>query len=184
MIKVNLANYREDERKARRNRFYLLLVIAIILAILFNLVLYFYYQVLDLRQTARNQFLQEQIANIEEQLSGVDTFNFMLKDYKSRLDQYNKIINLTSDTINLLQNLNIITPVQIYYQQINFNNGVLKLHGVAKNSLYLSSFVDNLNKKYTKVKLSNSVLASNNSLNFDILAQESSVLEDSPNDKK
>ena len=108
----------------------------------------------------------------------------MLKDYKSRLDQYNKIINLTSDTINLLQNLNIITPVQIYYQQINFNNGVLKLHGVAKNSLYLSSFVDNLNKKYTKVKLSNSVLASNNSLNFDILAQESSVLEDSPNDKK
>ena len=79
--------------------------------------------------------------------------------------------------MSLLATLNSVTPNQVYYQQIAYNQGVLSLHGIAKSPLYLSLLMDNLNQKYEMVKLNNSVLGSNNTTNFEIVAKNKTVVK-------
>ena len=178
MIKINLANYRERECSQRKKRLFILLTISVSFALVLNLFLYFYYQALDMKQLARNQFLQEQVSILDNKLDPVNKFEGLLNNYKSRLSHYNEISNYSNNVVSLLTILNTITPNQVYYQSISFNLGVLHLQGFAKSPLYLSLLMDNLSQKYTDVKLTNSNLDSNNLINFDVIAKNKALVNE------
>lgn len=144
MIKINLLPHREEARKARRQQFFVLAGLVVMLG---GLLVFAGYTVIDgyvQHQESKNQFLKKEIAFLDKQ---VDEIKELKEKIQSLVDRKNAIESLQKDrgeTVFLLTELVQRTPEGVYLKTLKQNGLQITLSGYAQSNSRVSNFMRNL----------------------------------------
>lgn len=144
MIRINLLPHREEARKARRQQFY---TIAAMMVVLSGLVVFLGYTIIDgyiQHQESRNTFLQSEIAVLDKQ---VEEIKRLKEQSQALLDRKNAIESLQKDrgeTVYLLSELVRQTPEGIYLKGMKQAGAVVTVNGYAQSNSRVSTLMRNI----------------------------------------
>lgn len=144
MIRINLLPHREEARKARRQQFYTLSVMMLVLG---GLVIFAGYTVIDgyvQHQESKNQFLKKEIVALDKQ---VDEIKALKEKSQALLDRKNAIESLQKDrgeTVYLLNELVQRVPEGIYLKSLKQTGLKISLSGYAQSNSRISNLMRNL----------------------------------------
>lgn len=144
MIRINLLPHREEARKARRQQFY---TIAAMMVVLSGLVVFLGYTIIDgyiQHQESRNTFLQGEIAVLDKQ---VEEIKRLKEQSQALLDRKNAIESLQKDrgeTVYLLSELVRQTPEGIYLKGLKQAGAVVTVNGYAQSNSRVSTLMRNI----------------------------------------
>ncbi|MDD3482772.1 PilN domain-containing protein [Azovibrio restrictus] len=144
MIRINLLPHREEARKARRQQFY---SIAGMVVVLSGLVVFLGYTIIDgyiQHQESRNTFLQSEIAVLDKQ---VEEIKRLKEQSQALLDRKNAIESLQKDrgeTVYLLSELVRQTPEGIYLKGLKQTGAVVTVTGYAQSNSRVSTLMRNV----------------------------------------
>ncbi|AUR50877.1 PilN domain-containing protein [Aquella oligotrophica] len=144
MIRINLYNYRYQQVHYKKLRLYFLITSAVILALLINIFIYVFYQVKIMYQETRNSFLNAHISMLNERLKPIKDFEARIDIINKHIELINSIENERDDMVAFFQKLNQITPQQIYFTNISWNESSVTFNGVSSSPVYLADFLDRL----------------------------------------
>lgn len=147
MTRINLFDYRYQEIYYRKLRICWLIAITIIVSLGINIFIYIYYQIRILQQETRNTFFAANIDILNRQLKPINEYNVQLKLLNQQLKLLSQIEAVQDDMLAFCQQINKLTPPQIYFTQIDWESAVVSFSGVAKSPLYLADFLDKLRNK-------------------------------------
>jgi len=144
MIRINLLPHREEARKARRQQFY---TIAAMMVVLSGLVVFLGYTIIDgyiQHQESRNTFLKSEIAVLDKQ---VEEIKRLKEQSQALLDRKNAIESLQKDrgeTVYLLSELVRQTPEGIYLKGLKQAGAVVTVNGYAQSNSRVSTLMRNI----------------------------------------
>ena len=145
MIRINLLPHREEKRKARAARFYIVAGMAAGLGILVVLA---GYTVLEERintQRSRNEFLKQEIAKLDKEISEIDVLKAKRKDLLDRKRVIEKLQANRSEVVRMLDQITRQTPDGIYYKKITQKDDVVTLNGYSLSNARVSTLMRALN---------------------------------------
>lgn len=145
MIRINLLPHREEKRKARAARFYIVAGMAAGLGILIVLA---GYTVLEERlntQRSRNEFLKQEIAKLDKEISEIDVLKAKRKDLLDRKRVIEKLQANRSEVVRMLDQITRQTPDGIYYKKITQKEDVVTLNGYSLSNARVSTLMRALN---------------------------------------
>lgn len=145
MIRINLLPHREEKRKARAARFYIVAGMAAGLGILIVLA---GYTVLEERlntQRSRNEFLKQEIAKLDKEISEIDVLKAKRKDLLDRKRVIEKLQANRSEVVRMLDQITRQTPDGIYYKKITQKDDVVTLNGYSLSNARVSTLMRALN---------------------------------------
>lgn len=120
-------------------------------------------------QETRNSFLNAHISMLNERLKPIKDFEARIDIINKHIELVNSIENERDDMVAFFQKLNEITPQQIYFTNIGWNESSVTFNGVSSSPVYLADFLDRLRAEseifYDPVLKSNNA-ATGGSFNF------------------
>jgi len=146
LIKINLYNYRKKIFLLKKSRLIFLSVLSVITIIVCNLGLYLFYEIQEIQQTSTNQAIENEISFINGKLGIVKTYNVNLDTANKKLADIMNIKQERDKMIGILQRINQITPEQVKFTSMVIKTDSFDLKGSSFSPLYLSIFMDELNK--------------------------------------
>lgn len=144
MMHINLLPYREQRRKDRRNRFYLLLALVIAagvaVIIMINSVISGYVQ----RQQNINNYIQSQINNLNQQTQQVNTKRQERESLLERRRVIENLQNIRGQAVRLLNEIALKVPEGVYLTSIQQTGKRIQLQGYAQANSRVSALMRNL----------------------------------------
>lgn len=144
MIRINLLPHREAARKRRRERFYILLGLSLVLGGLISAGVYGWYELQISAQEARNSFLQAEIKRLEVQIKDVAKLQEEIAALKARQQAVEDLQVDRNTPVHLLNEIVTQLPEGIYLTAIRQNNQALVITGVAQSNERVSELLRNL----------------------------------------
>ena len=144
MARINLLPWREERRKQREREFYVILGASFAAAALvsFLVVLYFDGQITG--QKARNQFLEEQIKEMDKKLVEVQDLEKTRAKLLQRKQAIEELQANRSQMVHLFDDLVRTIPDGVRLTSIKQNGEVLTLEGQAESNARVSNYMRNL----------------------------------------
>ena len=147
IVRINLTNWRKEERERRKVRFLATLAFVAILSVtLAGIVPMFYYGSLMDNQEQRNNFLETQIKDVDEKIKEIQ----QLKDTKEKLIQRMNIIEKLQQSrsaiVHYFKEISDTVPDGIYIKSIQQENKASQIDGVADSNSNISDYMVNLEK--------------------------------------
>jgi type IV pilus assembly protein PilN len=140
MPSINLLPWREERRKARQQTFNLRLVLSAIVGIVVLLGL----SASISNQDARNAYLKEQIAQMDQQIAEIKD----LQQTKARLLARMQIIEQLQQSrpteVHMFDQLVKTLPPGVYITQVSQKGSQLEIQGVAESSARVSTYMRNI----------------------------------------
>ncbi|MGD8378704.1 MAG: PilN domain-containing protein [Gammaproteobacteria bacterium] len=144
MPRINLLPWREERRKERQKQFVFMLAGAVALGALVSLWGYTTMDRVIAAQEARNDFLKQQIAEIDKQIAQIKD----LKQTKSRLLARMRIIEQLQKSrpqvVHLFAELVKTLPDGVYLTAFKQSGDKLEMHGVAESSARVAAYMRNI----------------------------------------
>ncbi|MBU2965720.1 PilN domain-containing protein [Amphritea sp. 2_MG-2023] len=134
MAKINLRAWREELAAERQKQFVVNLVAAAFLAAVVVFLIGFYIDMQTDRQKARNNFLRQEIGQLDKQLADIKA----LKTQRTRLiDRLNAIQELQGTRPLIVRSFDEmvkVLPDGVYYQSLKRSGDTISLAGLAEKS--------------------------------------------------
>jgi type IV pilus assembly protein PilN len=144
MARINLLPWRAERRKQRQQEFMGLLGLSALAAVLISLAIVMYYKGQIEGQKARNVYLQEQIALVNEQIKEIEE----LDKKKARLLRRKEVIEelqaSRSQMVHLFDELVRTIPDGLRLNSIRQQGSDLSLDGFAQSNARVSTYMRNL----------------------------------------
>jgi len=144
MPRINLLPWREAERKRKRQEFGVGAMAALMFAALVYLVVNWQMQSAIDEQMARNQYLNEQIAQLDKQIAEI----LDLEQQKARLQARIQVIEQLElsrpEIVHVFDQIVRTTPDGIYLTSIKQTNRKIELKGIAQSSTRVASYMRNI----------------------------------------
>jgi type IV pilus assembly protein PilN len=144
MIRINLLPYREEQRNAKRQQFYGLLGMVLMLACLIVFVVYTTIDGYVETQNERNNFLKKEIAALDKEIDEIK----QLKDQISALLARKQIIESLqqdrAEAVLLLSELTKQMPEGVYIRSMKQNGTQIALLGYAQSNARVSTLMRNI----------------------------------------
>lgn len=144
MARINLLPWREERRKQQQIEFFVILGVAAAITLLIWGAVHFYYTQRIDYQNMRNQFLETQIARLDEKIKEIEDLEREKERLLARMRaieqlQTNRplIVRLFDELVNSLPEGVSVTKVEQQGKNITIN-------GVAQSNARVSSFMRNL----------------------------------------
>ncbi|MCL2524733.1 MAG: PilN domain-containing protein [Betaproteobacteria bacterium] len=144
MIRINLLPHREAAKKARRERFYVLMLLLFVLA---ALVVYAVYTVIDSaidNQNGRNEFLKKEIAVLDKELDEIKRLKEQTQELLARKRVVEDLQRDRGETVYLLGELVKQVPEGVYLKSLKQNGLNVNVTGYAQSNARISALMRNL----------------------------------------
>ncbi|MCW8865142.1 MAG: PilN domain-containing protein [Colwellia sp.] len=141
MAYINLLPWREEALKAKQKEFYTLLAAAGLcaFAIVFSVNLYFQARVDG--QTARNQFLKNEIQKLDIQIAEIKTLNDKKAALQKRIDVVEQLQRSRNVGTQVLDEIAKIIPNGIYITQIDKQGNTIDISGKSESNNHLANMI-------------------------------------------
>ena len=144
MATINLLPWRQKRREERQKGFYALLgACALVAAIIAFAVINYYGRVID-AQNGKNQYLEQQIKGLEEQIKEVEKVEAQLADLLQRKKVIEELQASRSQMVHLFDELVRTIPDGVRLTSIKQNGNELTLAGTAQSNARVSSYMRSL----------------------------------------
>jgi type IV pilus assembly protein PilN len=144
MPRINLVPWREAERKRKRQEFMVGAFGAVLLAFLISFVFKMQMQSAIDEQMARNQYLNDQIAELDKQIAEI----LDLEQQKARLQARIQVIEQLElsrpEIVHVFDQLVRTTPDGIYLTAVKQTARKIELKGIAQSSTRVASYMRNI----------------------------------------
>lgn len=144
MIRINLLPHRELKRKARQRQIAVLAGLAGFLAIA---VVWGIHEMIAGEieyQNGRNQFLNNQIAILDKEISEIREIKTQTQELLSRKQVVETLQNSRSEVVHLMDQLVRLLPDGVYLQSIKQEDHDITLVGYAQSNGWVSTLMRNL----------------------------------------
>ncbi len=144
MAKINLLPWRAARRKQRQQEFLTLLGFAAVAAVVLSLLIVMYYNGQIDGQTARNQFLTDQIAIVDKQIEEIKQLDKKKEGLLRRKKVIEDLQSNRSMNVHLFDELVRTIPDGVRLSSLNQNGNQLSLEGYAQSNARVSTYMRNL----------------------------------------
>jgi type IV pilus assembly protein PilN len=146
VIRVNLLPHREEKRKARRNQFYALATMMLILAGVIWLLGYTLISGMISSQEETNGFLKKEISELDKQIDEIKKIKEQTNALLSRKQVIESLQANRAETVYLFNELARQVPAGIYLRSIKQSGAKIALNGYAQSSARVSTLMRNLDE--------------------------------------
>ncbi|MEX2488118.1 MAG: PilN domain-containing protein [Pseudomonadales bacterium] len=142
-IKINLLPWREELREQKKREFLNVLVGVLVLAgvIIFGIDRYYSAEIDT--QTARNKFLSDKIATLEERIAEIEMLKQKRNELLSRMKVIQDLQGNRPVIVRVFDELARQLADKVFFTSLEFSNKQLKVVGVAESNNRISSQLRN-----------------------------------------
>jgi type IV pilus assembly protein PilN len=144
MAKINLLPWRSERRKLRQKEFVTMLGSAAGAAVLLSIFIVMYYNGQIQGQEERNAYLQQEIAEVEKQITEIDELDRKKANLLKRKEVIEQLQASRSQMVHLFDELVRTIPEGVRLNSIKQAGEVLTLEGFAQSNARVSSYMRNL----------------------------------------
>ncbi len=146
MTRINLLPWREQQRKELQRQFASVAAGAVVLmgAIIFYVHLHMT-SLID-AQTARNEFLNEEITLVDEKIKEIKTLEDEKQNLLTRMDVIQQLQTRRPEIVHLFDELVRNVPEGVYLTEVSQSNKAVKIMGVAQSNATVSIFMRKLDE--------------------------------------
>lgn len=144
MIKINLLPYREIKRQEKRQHFYAVLAIVVILALLAALAVYLFLEGEISSQEARNTRLVNINRELDKEIAEIKELEARKQDLISRKNVIESLQKDRGNAVHLLTTLVRQVPEGIYLRTIKQVDKKITITGYAQNNARITMLIKNL----------------------------------------
>lgn len=144
MIRINLLPHREAKRKAKRQQFFVLSGLILVLA---GLIVFLVYSVIDgyiTAQEEKNKFLKSEIQLLDKQIDEIKSLQEKTQAMLARKQIIEALQHDRSEAVLLLSELVKQTPEGVYLRSIKQEGAKITLNGYAQSNARISSLMRNI----------------------------------------
>jgi len=144
MIRINLLPHREQKKAAHRLRFQLLLGSAFGVALLIVGLSYFILDTRQSHQEERNQFLQGEIAKLDQQIKDIGALKKQRDDLLARKQLVERLQQGRNDAVHIFDQLVRQTPDGIYLKSFSQSGNNFSFSGYGLSGARVSNYMRTL----------------------------------------
>jgi len=144
MAKINLLPWRVERRAQRQKEFYAMLGLAAAAGVLLSFLIWFHYNQQIDGQNERNQFLQAEIAKVEEQIVQIEALDRQRDRLLARKEVIEQLQANRSQMVHLFDSLVRTIPDGVALTAIKQEGEVLTLEGRSQSNARVSTYMRNL----------------------------------------
>lgn len=144
MPRINLLPWREAERKRKRQEFGVGAVAALIFAALVYFVVNWQMQSAIDEQMTRNQYLNEEISQLDKQIAEILDLEEQKKRLQARITVIERLELSRPEIVHVFDQLVRTTPDGIYLTLVKQTDRKIELKGVAQSSTRVASYMRNI----------------------------------------
>lgn len=144
MVKINLLPWREERRKQRQKAFHTMLAGSALAAVLASLLMVMYFSGLVSGQEERNEYVREQIREVDKQIKEIDELDRQRARLLARKEVIEELQANRSQMVHLFDSLVRTIPEGVALTSIKQDNQRLTLEGRAQSNVRVSTYMRNL----------------------------------------
>jgi type IV pilus assembly protein PilN len=144
MIGINLLPYREEKRKAKRQQFYGLLGLVSILACLIAFAVYTVIDGYVEAQTAKNDFLKQEIASLDKQIDEIKRLREQAQAMLARKQIIESLQRDRAEAVRLLSEVAKQMPEGVYLNSLKQDGARITMVGYAQSNARVSTLMRNI----------------------------------------
>ncbi|GAA0822890.1 PilN domain-containing protein [Colwellia sp. D2M02] len=141
MAHINLLPWREASLKRKKKEYFTILTAVGLTALALVLIVNFYYQARIDGQNSRNQFLKNEIAQLDIQISEIRTLNEKKDALQKRIDVIEQLQRSRNVGTQVLDEIAKIVPNGIYITQLEKQGNVIYLTGKSESNNHLANMI-------------------------------------------
>lgn len=144
MARINLLPWRAERRKQRQKEFGVMLALAAVAGLALWLAVNTYYNAQIEGQRARNAFLDQQIAQVDERIKEIDELDRQRARLLARKDVIEKLQASRSQMVHLFDSLVRTIPDGVMLTSLKQEGERLTLEGRSQSNARVSTYMRNL----------------------------------------
>lgn len=144
MPRINLLPWREAERKRKRQEFGAAFALALVVAAVIALGVRMQMQSAIDQQHARNQYLKDEIANLDKQITEILDLEQQKERLLARMQVIEQLERSRPEIVHVFDQLVKTTPDGIYLTSVKQTDRRIQIKGVAQSSTRVASYMRNL----------------------------------------
>lgn len=144
MARINLLPWRERRRKQRQTEFYGLLAVAAVATLLVWGGVHFHYNQRIEAQDMRNQFLETQIARLDQRIKEIEELEKEKERLLARMRAIEQLQTNRPLIVRLFDELVTSLPDGVSLSKVTQQGSSIIINGVAQSNARVSSFMRNL----------------------------------------
>lgn len=144
MPRINLLPWRDVERKRKRQEFAVAAGAAVLLALLTGFVLRWQYGAIIDNQNARNQYLKDEIAQVDKQIVEILDLEQQKQRLQSRIQVIEQLQRSRPEVVHLFDQMVRLLPDGVYLTSVKQTERRIQIKGVAESSTRVSAFMRNI----------------------------------------
>ncbi|MEC5399121.1 PilN domain-containing protein [Uliginosibacterium sp. H1] len=144
MIRINLLPHREEARKRRRQEFYTLIGLVMLLALAIAFVVHTFIANSIEQQQNKNDFLKREIAVLDNDIAEIKRLREQTQALLSRKRVIEELQSNRAETVHVFNELVKQTPEGVYLKSIKQTGSVINLVGYAQSNARVSQLMRNL----------------------------------------
>lgn len=144
MIRINLLPHREEKRKARRQQFFVLSGMVVVLS---GLIVFLVYSIIGgyvSNQEERNAFLKKEIALLDKQIAEIKRLQEQTQALLSRKQIIESLQGDRAEAVYLLNELVKQVPEGIYLKSLKQTGRAIQMVGYTQSNARVSTLMRNL----------------------------------------
>ena len=145
MPHINLLPWREAARQERQRQFAVVAVGAAVLASLVGVFIHLQFAGIIDTQNGRNQFLENQIKEVDKQIAEIKTLKDDKKALLARMEVIQKLQRSRPEVVHLFEEISKATPKGVFLLNTVRTGNKLNIEGVADSNDSVSAFMRQLN---------------------------------------
>lgn len=146
MARVNLLPWRDWERRRRRQRFVLSLVLSLVVGILVVVWASFMVGGAMSIQQGRNDYLRGQVAQLDRKIKAIQQLKKTRASLLNRMKVIEKLEQSRPLVVHLFDQLTRTVPDSVYITSVSNRDGALSINGVAQSPAGVSTYMQNIAK--------------------------------------
>jgi len=144
MPRINLLPWREAERKRKRQEFGVGAVAALVGAALVYFVVNWQMQSAIDEQMARNNYLKEEISELDKQIAEILDLEEQKKRLQARITVIEQLELSRPEIVHVFDQLVRTTPDGVYLTSVKQTDRKIELKGIAQSSTRVASYMRNI----------------------------------------
>lgn len=144
MIRINLLPHREMRRKRQQQQFFIMLGFVVVIGVVVWLAVHTYLSDRLDEQSARNKYLQGEIAKLDKQIEEINALKEQIAALLARKKVVETLQGNRSEVVHLLDQLVRQLPDGIYLKNIKQTGGKVTVTGYTQSQARVSTLMRNL----------------------------------------
>ena len=146
MARINLLPWRETRKQEREKRFYISMGLAAVITLSIGFGVHIEMEKRSDFQNQRNQFLLQQVAVLDKQISDIKTLELEKTRLLNRMNVIQQLQKSRPEIVHLFEELVLTIPEGAQILKISQNGINITIEGVAESNSRISSFMRNMDK--------------------------------------